>query len=174
MVKDAYGDIFGSGAEALVNPVNCVGVMGAGLALKFKERWPENYKAYAAKCRGGRLKPGRVLVYTTGLPHPPHPKYIINIPTKNHWRDSSRLKYVSLGLDGLVKAVSALGIRSVALPALGCGLGGLDWETVRALTIKKLSALPETDVFLYAPGGPGRGAQREYVRRAGCRDYGGR
>lgn len=103
MVRDAYGDIFYSGAESLVNPVNCVGVIGAGRAFKFKQSYPANFRTYAAKCRGGGLKPWCVLVCATELPHPPSPKYIINFPTKDHWCDGSRLEYIEAGLDGLVK-----------------------------------------------------------------------
>ena len=120
--------IFDIDAEAIVNPVNCVGVSGAGLALQFRLRYPENDRVYRQNCRLGRLRPGSVLVTDAGLDSP---KYIVNFPTKRHWRDSSRLDDIRLGLRRLREELLRREIRSVALPALGAGLGGLSWDAVK-------------------------------------------
>src|SRR5256885_1323275 len=124
MIALKMGDILADSAEALVNTVNCVGIMGRGIALQFKKAFPDNYKAYEDACKAGEMKPGRMLVFDTGKLH--GTRYVINFPTKRHWKGKSKLEDVELGLVALVDDVKRLGIRSIAIPPLGCGLGGLD------------------------------------------------
>ena len=143
-----YGDIFESDAEALVNTVNCKGVMGRGLALQFKRRYPENYVAYRNECQAGRMVLGRVHVFDTGRVSP---RYIINFPTKDHWRNSSSLADIADGLNSLESEVRRLGIGSIAIPALGCDLGGLDWDEVRPLIVSTVEQLPSLRAVLFAP-----------------------
>lgn len=149
MIRFVDGDIFESGAEALVNPVNCVGVMGAGLARQFKERFPANYRLYARECRSGRMVPGVVLPTWTGIDR--GPRWIINVPTKEDFRRPSRLGWVQDGLLDLARVVESKEIASVAIPMLGCGLGGLDWSDVRPLVVDAFRGLPDVDVMVYGP-----------------------
>ncbi len=123
------GDILSEDAEALVNTVNCVGIMGRGIALQFKNRFPENFKAYEAACKRQEVEPGKMFVFATG--QLTFPRYIINFPTKRHWRGKSRLEDIEAGLRALANEIRDLNITSIAIPPLGCGLGGLDWATVR-------------------------------------------
>ena len=120
MIRSVTGDILESSAEALVNTVNCVGVMGRGIALQFKKTFPDNFREYVAACRRGELKPGRMGVFETG--EASGPRYIINFPTKRHWRGKSRIEDIDAGLKALVVEVQARGIRSIAIPPLGSGL----------------------------------------------------
>ena len=129
MIDFRTGDVVLTDAEALVNTVNCVGVMGRGIALEFKEAFPANFKAYAAACKRQEVQPGRMFVFETGFVT--HPKYIINFPTKRHWRGKSRIEDIESGLKALAEEIQRLGIRSIAVPPLGTGLGGLDWQQVR-------------------------------------------
>lgn len=151
MISYCSGDIFESQAEAIVKPVNCVGVMGKGLALQFKERFPGNYEIYKAACARGELVPGRMLVVDAG---PASPRFIVNFPTKRHWRDKSRLSDIEEGLLALVRDIHDRRIRSIALPALGAGLGGLDWNEVRRRIDNALGAVPDVDIVVYEPEGP--------------------
>lgn len=144
-----HGDLLTADAEAMVNPVNCVGVMGAGLAVQFKRAFPENFAAYQAACAHGQLQPGTMLVHATGALH--GPRWIVNFPTKRHWREVSRLEDVEAGLRALADEVRRRGIRSIAVPALGCGLGGLKWEDVRPRIESAFLALPEVRVLLFEP-----------------------
>lgn len=130
MLELTRGDILEADVEAVVNTVNCVGVMGKGLALRFKQVFPENYEAYREACEAGEVRPGRMIVSVTGRER--NPRYVVNFPTKRHWRDGSRLEDIESGLRALVEEIGRLGIRSIAIPALGCGLGGLEWEAVRS------------------------------------------
>ena len=152
MIEFKLGDILAEDAEALVNTVNCVGVMGRGVALQFKRAFPENFKAYAERCERKEMRPGEVFVFeTTNLGSP---RYIINFPTKRHWRGKSRLEDIESGLKSLVRAIEERGIRSVAVPPLGGGLGGLDWNReIRPLLAEHLAALPNVDVAVFEPGG---------------------
>ena len=146
------GDLFSQPVEALVNTVNCVGVMGKGVALEFKRRWPENYKAYKRVCDAGELTPGRMFVFDRGqIFRDDGPRYIINFPTKNHWRAKSTLQYVSDGLDALIEEIKVRGISSIAMPPLGCGNGGLDWKDVRPLIESRLAKLTDLNVIVLAP-----------------------
>jgi O-acetyl-ADP-ribose deacetylase (regulator of RNase III) len=150
MMEFTTGDILRSDAEALVNTVNCVGIMGRGIALQFKEKFPANFKAYAVACERGDLQPGRMLVFPTGWVT--GPKYIINFPTKRHWRGKSRIEDIESGLGSLRTEIQERGIRSIAIPPLGAGLGGLDWKQVRPRIEQALKALDEVRILVYEPG----------------------
>jgi O-acetyl-ADP-ribose deacetylase (regulator of RNase III) len=139
------GNIFNSSASALVNPVNCVGTAGAGLALAFKRRFPFQTAEYARQCRAGNIRIGRVTVIRRA-----QDRSMICFPTKQHWKDSSNLPDIELGLIALRKAILENDFDGVAVPALGCGLGGLDWEDVRPLIFHHLSNL-NTPIEVYEP-----------------------
>ena len=149
MTELTTGDILTDQSEALVNTVNCVGVMGRGIALQFKNAWPDNYKAYAAACKREEVRPGRMFVFETGQLTPP--RYIINFPTKRHWRGKSRIEDIDAGLVALTTEIRERGIRSIAIPPLGSGLGGLDWDDVRPLIETALRVLDGVRVRLYVP-----------------------
>lgn len=150
MIEVRQDDLFDDPAEALVNTVNCEGVMGRGIALQFKRRFPKNYEAYAKACKRGEVVPGRVFVFETGAFM--GPQFIFNFPTKRHWRMASRMEDIEAGLRDLVRVVRELGIASVAIPPLGCGLGGLSWPEVKARVEEAFQPLLEVHVSLYAPG----------------------
>jgi len=148
-IEYKMGDILTEDVEALVNTVNCVGIMGRGVALQFKEVFPENFKAYVMACRHKQVQPGRMFVFKTG--QLANPRYVINFPTKRHWRGKARIEDVESGLEALVKEVRSHGIRSLALPPLGAGLGGLDWAVVRPRIERALLALPDVRVVVFEP-----------------------
>lgn len=143
------GNLLEAEAEALVNTVNTVGVMGRGIAMMFKERFPRNYQAYAAACKAGEVQTGKMFVTATG--ELGGPRWIINFPTKRHWRQPSRLEWIEEGLRDLVRVVQDNGIRSVALPPLGCGNGGLEWKDVRPLIEDAFKQLQGVDVIVFEP-----------------------
>jgi O-acetyl-ADP-ribose deacetylase (regulator of RNase III) len=149
MIEYKTGDILAEDAEALVNTVNCVGVMGRGIALEFKRAWPENFTAYAAACRRHEVQPGRMFVFETGQLG--NPRYVINFPTKRHWRGKSRIEDIEAGLAALVAEVRQRGIRSIAVPPLGAGLGGLDWADVRSRIELAMAALPGVRIVVFEP-----------------------
>jgi len=149
MIEYTRGDILCEDAEALVNTVNCVGVMGRGIALQFKERFPGNFTAYAKACQRGEVQPGRMFVYETGQLI--SPRYIINFPTKRHWRGPSQLADIDAGLLALVREVEERQIKSIAVPPLGSGLGGLEWDTVRPRIERALAPLSEVRVIIFEP-----------------------
>ena len=151
MIEYKTGDLLAEETDALVNTVNCVGHMGAGIALQFKKAWPDNFRAYAAACRNGEVQLGRMFVYETG--QTVSPSYIINFPTKRHWRGKSRLEDIDAGLEALVADIRRLGLRSVAVPPLGAGLGGLPWPQVRNRIEQALGALPDLRVVVFEPRG---------------------
>ena len=151
MIELKKGDILQADAEALVNTVNCVGVMGRGIALQFRKAYPRNFRAYKAACDRKQMKPGELLV--TELGRLQNPKIIINFATKRHWREKSRIEYVDAGLAALVEEVRRRGIRSIAIPPLGCGLGGLDWNAVRPRILEAFRQLPDVSVLVYEPAG---------------------
>lgn len=151
MVRDVSGNLLRADAEALVNTVNCQGVMGKGVALQFKQAYPEMEAAYVGACRRGELEPGRVHVWETDALS--GPKYVINFPTKREWFRRSRYEFIEAGLIALVEVVRSRGIRSIAVPPLGCGNGGLSWARVRPMIENAFTALPQADVLLYAPAG---------------------
>jgi O-acetyl-ADP-ribose deacetylase (regulator of RNase III) len=149
MIEYRTGDILQAGAEALVNTVNCVGIMGRGVALQFKKEYPENFKIYKTACARNEIKPGRMFVFETG--QLTNPKYIINFPTKRHWRGKSRIEDIESGLQALVEEIQVRRIRSIALPPLGSGLGGLDWREVRPRIEAALGKLEDVRVIIYEP-----------------------
>lgn len=149
MIKYKTGDILDENAEALVNTVNCVGFMGRGISLQFKKAWPENFKAYAAACRRQEVQPGRMFVFETG--RLTNPRYIINFPTKRHWRGKSRLEDIEVGLKALIAEIRERKIRSVAIPPLGAGLGGLAWSTVRVRIDEAMRDLSEVAIVVFEP-----------------------
>ena len=151
MIGYKTGNILSEGTEALVNTVNCVGIMGRGLALQFKRAYPDNFQAYAARCRRSEIRPGRVFVFETRATV--SPRYIINFPTKRHWRGKSRIEDIESGLQSLVQEIRLRGMRSIAVPPLGCGLGGLSWPDVRARIEAALEALADVEVVIFEPGG---------------------
>ena len=151
MIEYKTGDLLAEEADALVNTVNCVGHMGAGIALQFKKAWPENFRAYAAACRNGEVQPGRMFVFDTRQLAPP--RYIINFPTKRHWRGRSRLEDIEAGLEALIAEVRRLDVHSVAVPPLGAGLGGLPWNEVRMCIEGSLGSLPDLRVVVFEPHG---------------------
>lgn len=146
------GDMFAEPVDALVNTVNCVGVMGKGVALEFKQRWPENFKAYKAACDAKTLTPGRMFIYENRhLFGTDGPRYLVNFPTKAHWRSQSKLAYIEDGLNALVDEIIHFDIKSIALPPLGCGNGGLDWDVVKPMIAEKLSSLNGVEVVVFSP-----------------------
>jgi O-acetyl-ADP-ribose deacetylase (regulator of RNase III) len=149
MITYVTGNLLESEAEAWVNAVNCVGVMGKGIALQFKRAFPENFRSYQQACRDGLVRPGKMFTFRNGPSK--NPRYIINFPTKRHWREKSKMEYIQNGLEAMVEEICKLGIRSVAVPPLGCGNGGLDWEEVRSLLERTFSRIPEVQVFVYCP-----------------------
>ncbi len=149
MIEYRTGDLLQAETEALVNTVNCVGIMGRGIALQFKQAYKDNFKAYAAACERGEVQPGRMFVFETNKLI--GPKYIINFPTKRDWRGNSRLEYIDTGLVALVKEIRQRNIHSIAIPPLGSGLGGLDWHVVRPRIEAALTPLAEVHAIIYEP-----------------------
>ena len=150
MIEYKTGDLFAEDVEALVNSVNCVGIMGRGIALQFKKAFPENFKAYANACRREELRPGRMFVFETGSLGNPH--YIINFPTKRHWRGKSRIEDIESGLKALATEIRQRNIRSIAIPPLGSDLGGLNWPDVRSRIAEALQNLEDVAVVVFEAG----------------------
>lgn len=146
------GNLITEDAEALVSTVNCEGYMGKGVALQFKKAFPANYDAYHKACKHGHVSPGKMFVFQTG--RMVNPKYIINFPTKRNWRQSSRLEDIKSGLDDLVKVIQDLRIHSIAIPPLGCGLGGLRWYEVRPLIESAIDNFPNLTAYIFEPSDP--------------------
>lgn len=138
------GDIFASKAQVLVNPVNCVGIMGRGLAKAFKDRYRDNFNRYQAVCLSGELRLGRL--HSTEVEPG---RYVVNFPTKNHWKDPSTLDSIDQGLKTLAEFIQQKEIKSIAIPKLGCGLGLLDWSDVRPLIVNRLSHLHDVDIDVF-------------------------
>ena len=157
------GDLFQDPAQALVNPVNCVGVMGKGLALEFKKRFPDNYNDYRRACWLNKLQPGRMLVFNTYQPQV-H-QFIINFPTKRHWQDQSRIEDIEAGITALARELRDRRIESVAIPALGAGLGGLSWKEVRPVIEAGLRDLEEVIITVYEPIRMGKNTRQRRQRR---------
>ncbi len=151
MIEQTYGDLLMADAEALVNTVNCVGVMGKGIAFQFKKAFLENFKAYKAACRRREVRPGRMFVFETGQMF--NPRYIINFPTKRHWRGKSRYEDIESGLKDLIREVRKRKIRSIAIPPLGSGLGGLQWGRVKGMIEAAFEEMQDVRVKLYEPKG---------------------
>ncbi len=152
MIREEHGNLLLADAEALVNTVNTVGVMGKGIALQFKRAYPANFRLYREACERGEVQLGRMLVFDSDAPGPR--RYIINFPTKGHWRSASRLADIERGLGALVETVLERGITSIAIPALGCGNGGLAWSDVRPLIEQACGLMPDVLAMVFAPEGP--------------------
>ncbi len=151
MIQITTGNLLEAEVDALVNTVNCVGFMGKGIALQFKQAFPENFIAYEKACRVGEVRPGRMFIYETRSMI--GPKYIINFPTKRHWKGNSKMDDIESGLEALIADVARLSIKSIAVPPLGCGLGGLNWSDVRPRIEKAFASLPDVRVQMFAPTG---------------------
>ena len=149
MIEFTTGDILSSDAEALVNTVNCVGIMGRGIALQFKNNFPENFKAYEAACARDEVKPGKMFVFETRMLT--GPKYIVNFPTKRHWKGKSRIEDIDSGLKALAEEIRNRGILSIAVQPLGSGLGGLNWGDVRPRIVEALRGINDLRVIVYEP-----------------------
>jgi O-acetyl-ADP-ribose deacetylase (regulator of RNase III) len=149
MTEYKKDDILAEDAEALVNTVNCVGVMGRGIALQFKNAYPENFKSYVAACNRNEVQPGKMFVFETGKLT--NPRYIINFPTKRHWRGKSRMEDIDAGLVALVGEIRSRNIRSIAIPPLGSGLGGLAWAKVRPRIEDRMRELSDVRVVIFEP-----------------------
>lgn len=149
MIRFSQGNMLEVSAEALVNTVNEVGVMGKGIALMFRDAFPENARAYEAACKRGEIKVGRMFVTQTR--ELMAPKWIVNFPTKKHWRNPSKMEWVREGLKDLVRVIQENGIRTIALPPLGCGNGGLEWAQVRREIKAALADVPDVEVTVFAP-----------------------
>lgn len=149
MIEFTTGDILKADAEALVNTVNCVGVMGRGIAAQFKRAFPDNYKAYKAACKREEVQPGRMFVFETG--RETNPRFIINFPTKRHWRSRSRIEDIDAGLKSLIEEIERRKIHTIAVPPLGCGLGGLSWSDVRPRIENALTPLEGVEAYVYEP-----------------------
>ena len=141
-------DIFDFHVDALVNTVNCVGVMGKGLALQFKQRFPQNFKTYKKECDASNVKIGQMLIHDNGFIETP--RFIINFPTKQHWRSASKIEYIEAGLKDLKECIKKNGIKSIVIPPLGCGNGGLNWKDVRSLIEEAFSA-EDIDLYILEP-----------------------
>jgi O-acetyl-ADP-ribose deacetylase (regulator of RNase III) len=151
MIEFKQGNLLKEEAESLVNTVNCVGVMGKGIALQFKQAFPENFRQYEKACRAGEVRPGRM--FTVHISNLFYPKYIINFPTKRHWKDKSKIEDIKSGLVALAKEVQQLSITSIAIPPLGCGNGGLDWAEVKLLIKSAFAQLPDVQVVIFEESG---------------------
>lgn len=165
MIKILIGDLFTSKAQTLVNTVNCVGVMGKGIALQFKKRFPDMYRDYEERCKRKEVKLGRPYLYKTMLP-----PYILNFPTKDHWRSVTNLADIERGLQYLHNYYKEWGITSMAVPPLGCGEGQLEWRIVGPTLYRFLSRM-DIPVELYAPyGTPHEELQLSFLESGGTHD----
>jgi O-acetyl-ADP-ribose deacetylase (regulator of RNase III) len=152
VIEEAHGNLLEADVEALVNTVNTVGVMGKGIALQFKRSFPHNFKSYEAACKRGEVRLGEMFVHETGTID--NPKYIVNFPTKKHWKSRSTVADIKVGLTALRSTITALGLRSIAIPPLGCGNGGLDWAEVHPVIREGLADLSAVRILIYPPQGP--------------------
>lgn len=149
MITYTTGNLLDAQVDALVNTVNTVGVMGKGIALMFKERFPANNTAYARACKAGEVQTGRMFVTETG--ELMGPRWIVNFPTKQHWRAKSRMEWITEGLADLRRFIEQNSVRSIAIPPLGAGNGGLDWAEVKPQVEQALGDLNEVEVVVYEP-----------------------
>ena len=149
MIEYKRGDILSEDVEAIVNTVNCVGVMGRGLALQYKNKFPENFKVYAKACKQEEVIPGKMFI--TQTEQLTNPKYIINFPTKRHWKGKSKIEDIDDGLTDLINAIKKYNIKSIAIPPLGSGLGGLDWDMVKNKIENKLDNISDVNIVVYQP-----------------------
>jgi len=151
MITEATGNLLHADVEALVNTVNTEGVMGKGIALQFKKAYPAMYEAYRRAAKSGEVRLGRMQVWPTG--QMTGPKYVINFPTKGHWKSRSKIRDIETGLVDLIAVIQRLGIESIAVPPLGCGNGGLQWRDVEPRIVSAFAQIPDTEVLLFAPDG---------------------
>jgi O-acetyl-ADP-ribose deacetylase (regulator of RNase III) len=151
MITETTGNLLRADAEALVNTVNTQGVMGKGIALQFKKAYPAMYENYRTAAKAGQVRLGHVQVWPTG--QMTGPEYVINFPTKGHWKSRSKIEDIEAGLSDLIEAIKKLGIQSIAVPPLGCGNGGLDWRDVEPRIVRAFEQVPEVDVLLFTPDG---------------------
>jgi O-acetyl-ADP-ribose deacetylase (regulator of RNase III) len=151
MTEFVEGNILEADVQAVVNTVNTVGVMGKGIALQFKKAYPEMFEEYERACARGEVETGRMHIFDRGSLF--NPRYIINFPTKKHWKGRSKIKDIEAGLQDLTQQVQARHVISIAVPPLGCGHGGLAWRDVRPLIVKAFETLPGVRVLVYAPKG---------------------
>lgn len=151
MIILKQGNLLNDEVEALVNTVNCVGVMGKGIALQFKQAYPNMFTEYQKACRREEVQPGKMHVVETKSLF--NPKFIINFPTKRHWKNRSRMEDIESGLADLINVVKHLKIKSIAVPPLGCGNGGLKWSDVRPKIESAFEQIPNVEVHLYEPAG---------------------
>lgn len=151
--KQPTDDLFASNAEALVNTVNCVGVMGKGIALSFKQRFPQMFQEYRSDCRLGKVRTGTVHVWKSP-DESSSTRYVFNFPTKDDWRNPSKMEYIQTGLISLRSAVIETGVKSIAIPALGCTNGGLgnQWSEIKSMIMDQMIGL-DADVMIYPPRG---------------------
>ncbi len=149
MFEYKKGNILQEQAEAIINTVNCVGIMGRGIALQFKQMYPENFKEYKQACDEGSIEPGKMFIYSIGKLF--NPKYIINFPTKRHWKGKSNIQDIKSGLIALKEDIKRYEIKSIAIPPLGCGLGGLDWNEVKPLIEQTFKDLTDVEFIIYEP-----------------------
>ena len=149
MLEYKTGNLFEDDAEAIVNTVNCVGIMGRGIALQCKRLYPENFKAYEKACKAGRVVPGKMFVQETNRIG--NPRIIINFPTKRHWRQNSRITDIVAGLTDFIRVIAEYHVKSVAIPPLGCGNGGLAWDAVRPLLEASLNTIENVVFHVYVP-----------------------
>lgn len=155
MLKIVKGDLIKSETEALVNTVNTVGVMGKGIALQFRQAFPNKYfQDYQKACQHNEIEIGKMHVYETGSLT--NPRFIINFPTKAHWKGKSKIEDIRAGLVDLIRFIREKNIKSISIPPLGCGNGGLLWSDVRPLIEEAFSALSEVEVLLHTPDGAPR------------------
>ncbi len=151
MIEHHEGNLLEADVEALVNTVNCVGVMGKGIALQFKQAFPTNFREYAAACQAGKVQIGKMLTVKVGSLT--SLKYIINFPTKGNWKGKSKLEDIKSGLEDLIAEVVRLNVASIAIPPLGCGNGGLEWTEVRPVIEQAFAKVPHVRVLLFEPQG---------------------
>ena len=149
MISHTQGNLLDAQDEALVNPVNTVGVMGKGLALAFRQHFDLNHRLYVAACQAGELRVGKMFVTETGQAF--GPRWVVNFPTKQHWRQSSQLHWIHDGLVDLRRFIAEQRVQSIAIPALGAGLGGLAWAEVRSAIETELTGLDGVQITVYEP-----------------------
>ena len=150
MIYSITGDMFSANYEAIVNPINCVGTMGKGVAKLVKEKFPSIIEPYKYYCNKKLLHPGSTWVYKTGINYP---KYILNTATKNHWKDPSKINNIIYCYTSIIRAIKSKNILNIAIPPLGCGNGGLNWNYIKPLAIDILESnnLNHVNIYLYEP-----------------------
>ena len=149
MITFTQGNLLEADVEAAVNTVNTVGIMGKGIALMFKERFPRNFEAYAHACENKKVRIGKMFLNENREFF--GPKWIVNFPTKTHWRANTQLEWIEQGLQDLVRVIKEKNIRSIAIPPLGCGHGGLNWDEVRPLVVAALEKVEDLEAVVYEP-----------------------